>query len=215
MRSCGSLGRVLDTSPPLETLADRAAALGRAERAVLGLCGAPGVGKSTLSDLLVDRLGTSARTLPMDGFHLHDDELARQGLADRKGAPETFDVGGYVALLRRLKSEETVYAPSFDRSRELALAGAIVVLPRHRLVVTEGNYLLYDAPGWRDVRSCLDEVWFLDTDDDVRRSRLIARHVEHGRTRQDATAWVLRSDEANARLVAATRDRADLDVRVP
>ncbi len=197
-------------------LVDRARTLlDRPGRSVLGICGAPGAGKSTLAARLTAALGPEAVVLPMDGFHLHDDELRRLGRQDRKGAPDTFDVDGYVALLRRVRasSDRTVYAPSFDRDRELSLAGAVPVLPEHRLVVTEGNYLLLDAPGWSEVRPELDECWFVAGDDEVRVARLVERHVAHGRTREAATAWVQRSDEANARLVAATRARADLVVQ--
>lgn len=197
----------------LDDLVARARALvGADRRAVLGLCGPPGAGKSTLAARLVEALGEAAVVVPLDGFHLHDDELARLGRADRKGAPDTFDVAGYVALLRRLRAEDTVYAPAFDRDRELALAGAVPVLPEHRLVVTEGNYLLLDRPGWRDVRPLLDACWYVDLDDAVRVERLVARHVRHGRTPAQAAAWVARSDEANARLVVPTRGRADLVV---
>ncbi len=198
----------------LQRLVDRARALARDGRTLLGICGAPGAGKSPLAERLVAGLGPEAVLVPMDGFHVHDDELARLGLGNRKGAPETFDVGGYVALLRRLRSEQdrVVYAPSFDRSRELALAGAIAVHPEHRLVVTEGNYLLHDAGGWRDVRPLLDDVWFVHTDDETRVARLVARHVAHGRSPEQAEHWVTVSDEANAELVARTRGSADLQV---
>jgi len=186
------------------------------QRGVLGICGPPGVGKSRLAELLLEHLGSSCVVLPLDGFHLQDEELVRQGLLDCKGAPDSFDVDGYVALLRRVgaASERTVYAPAFDRVRELSLAGAIPVLPQHRLVVTEGNYLLLDAPGWRDVSEQLTECWFLESDDDVRRSRLTARHEQHGRSKEAASAWVLRCDEPNARLVADSRHRADLVVNL-
>jgi len=155
--------------------------------------------------------------LPMDGFHLHDDVLDGLGRLDRKGAPDTFDVDGYVALLGRLRREtdRPVYAPAFDRDHEVSLAGAIPVLPEHRLVITEGNYLLLDSPGWCDVRALLAECWFLEVEDGIRLERLVARHVQHGRTRDAATEWVQRSDEANALLVAVTRDQADLVVRPP
>ena len=186
-------------------------------RVLLGICGPPGAGKSTLARQVADEVGSAAVVVAMDGFHLQDDELTRLGRLDRKGAPDTFDVDGYVALLRRLRepAERPVYAPAFDRDRELSLAAAVPVLPEHRLVLTEGNYLLLDAPGWREVRGLLDECWFVDLDDDVRRERLVARHVRHGRDREAAAAWVRRSDEANAQLVDATRDRADLVVRAP
>lgn len=194
-------------------LVDRARRLiASGRRSVLGLCGPPGAGKSTLAERLVAAIGESAVVVPLDGFHLHDDELARLGRADRKGAPDTFDAAGYVALLRRLRSEDTVYAPAFDRERELSVAGAIPVLPEHGLVVTEGNYLLLDEPGWREVRPLLDECWYVDVDDTVRVRRLVDRHLRHGRTRAAAEEWVARSDEANARLVISSRDRADLVV---
>jgi pantothenate kinase len=204
-------------TPDVDSLVDRARALTHDRRALLGICGAPGAGKSTLADVVVAAFGREAVVVPMDGFHLHDDVLAEVGLSDRKGAPETFDVSGYVALLRRLRNEadRVVYAPEFDRSRELALAAAIAVRPEHRLVITEGNYLLHDAERWCDVRPLLDEVWFVQTDDDVRVQQLVARHVRHGRSPQEAHEWVLRSDERNAELVARTSGTADLRVTLP
>jgi pantothenate kinase len=202
---------------PLEQdLLGRARRLMSGGRAVLGVTGAPGAGKSTLAARVVEQLGERAVLVPMDGFHLHDDVLSALGLADRKGAPETFDVAGYTALLRRLhdEAEHTVYAPSFDRSRELSLAGAIAVEPRHRLVVTEGNYLLHDAPGWSSVLPLLDESWFVQADEQVRLARLVQRHIEHGKSPEAAHRWATVSDQANAELVARTRKAADVVVDV-
>ncbi|HEX7716673.1 MAG TPA: nucleoside/nucleotide kinase family protein [Marmoricola sp.] len=186
--------------------------LHRHERVVLGLCGPPGAGKSTLAQRVVETVGPEAVVVPLDGFHLQDEELTRLGLLHLKGAPDTFDAAGYLALLRRIRQQRdrTIYAPSFDRTREVSLAGAIPVLPTHRLIVTEGNYLLLDTPVWREVRNELTECWFLCGDDDRRRNRLVARHLQHGRDRASAEAWMSRTDEPNAVLVAATRDRADL-----
>ncbi|MEU3607796.1 nucleoside/nucleotide kinase family protein [Streptomyces sp. NPDC035033] len=184
-------------------------------RRVLGIAGAPGAGKSTLAARLVERLDGLAVLVPMDGFHLAGAELARLGRADRKGAPDTFDAAGYAALLARLRAPEpgtVVYAPAFDRALEEPVAGSVPVPPRTPLVVTEGNYLLLDAGPWAAVRPLLDEVWYVDLPDAVRVSRLVDRHVRFGRTRAEAEAWVARSDEANARLVAAHRHRADLVV---
>jgi pantothenate kinase len=198
------------STPAADDLVDRARGLAGTGRAVLGICGAPGAGKSTLAAGLATALGPTCVVVPMDGFHLHDDELARLGLADRKGAPETFDVAGYVALLRRLRTETTgvVYAPEFDREHEQSVAGAIAVRPEHRLVVTEGNYLLHDAPGWSDVLPLLDEVWYVEGDEQLRLARLVQRHVAHGKPPALAEHWATVSDQANADLVARTRSAA-------
>ncbi|MFF8828067.1 nucleoside/nucleotide kinase family protein [Streptomyces sp. NPDC015131] len=184
-------------------------------RRILGLAGAPGSGKSTLAAELADRLGALAALVPMDGFHLAQAELRRLGRAERKGAPDTFDAAGYAALLARLRHpapDTVVYAPAFDRSLEEPVAGSVPVAPDVPLVITEGNYLLHGDGPWAAVRPLLDEVWFLDLDDRSRVRRLVDRHVRFGRERPEAERWVARSDEANARLVAAGRGLADLVV---
>lgn len=182
-------------------------------RRMLGITGAPGAGKSLFAAASVRELGAAA-LVPMDGFHLADAVLGRLGLLDRKGAPETFDAWGYAALLARLRERpaDTVYAPGFERDLEQPLAGAIAVPAEVDVVVTEGNYLLLDRPEWRAVRAALDEVWFVFTDDEVRRERLVRRHVEFGKTPAEARAWVQRVDEPNARLVQASRHRATREV---
>ena len=203
----------------LADLVDRAAALAERGRAVLGVVGSPGSGKSTLAALLrarlAERLGADAvAQLPMDGFHLADVELARLGRADRKGAPDTFDAGGYAALLRRVRArdEDVVYAPAFERDLEQPLAGAIPVPRSARIVLTEGNYLLLDDPAWRPVAAQLDETWFCALRPDVRLARLLARHVAFGKGPAEAAAWVRAVDEPNADRVEATAGRADLVV---
>jgi pantothenate kinase len=182
-------------------------------RRVIGIAGAPGAGKTTYAERLVAESaqdGVLAAYVPMDGFHLADASLRALGLLDRKGAPETFDAWGYAALLQRIRtSDHTVWAPGFERGLEQPVAGAIAVPPEAALVVTEGNYLLLDRPEWRAVRKQLDEVWFLDVPEDVRRTRLVARHVSFGKSPAEAEAWVARVDDVNAALVTAGRHRAD------
>lgn len=187
------------------------ARLGR--RRLVGLAGTPGAGKSLLTTALVRLLGPRGAQVPMDGFHLADAALVRQGLLDMKGAPDTFDVRGYAALLERLRMRPsyTVYAPDFERDLEQPIAGAIAVEPDVDVIFSEGNYLLLDRPEWREVRAQFDEVWYVEcTDAPVRLQRLLARHVASGKSEQAAMEWVARVDEPNARLVEATRSRADL-----
>ena len=183
----------------------------RAKRRILGITGAPGVGKTTYALVQVSTNGAPAAYVPMDGFHLADVTLTALGRLGRKGAPDTFDAWGYAALLRRVHDERdhVVYAPGFERHLEQPIAGAVAVPPEADFVVTEGNYLLLDRPEWRAVREQLDEVVHLVTDDDVRRRRLVARHVEFGKTLAEAEEWVARVDDANAALVEAVAHRAD------
>ena len=185
-----------------------------ATRRILGITGAPGAGKSTLAQRLVDMLGDAAVLVAMDGYHLAHAELERLGRADRKGAPDTFDAAGYVALLQRLRAPDagTVYAPEFRRAIEEPIAGAVAVPPDVPLIVTEGNYLLLDTKPWSAVRGLLDEVWFLAPDEYTRRAWLLTRHCRYGRTREQAAARAAGSDERNARLIAQTSSRADLIV---
>ena len=156
-------------SDTLTRLAEDAIALADSRpRAVLGIAGSPGAGKSTLVEQLLARVSERKGAgwvahVPMDGFHLADDQLRRLGALDRKGAPDTFDPSGYAQLLQRVavETDAPVYAPGFDRTLEQPLAAALVVLPSARLVITEGNYLLLDHPAWLRARQAIDSVWFV------------------------------------------------------
>ena len=181
------------------------------QRQILGIVGAPGAGKSTLVAQIVEQFGSQVVVLPMDGFHLADAELRRLGRDQRKGAPDTFDAAGFVSLLSRVRhqTDEVIYAPEFDRSLEAAIAGSIAIAPETPLVIVEGNYLLLQTGEWRHVRPLLDLSWYVDVDESLRVSRLIERHVQFGRTLEAARAWVMMSDEPNARLIEQCRPLAD------
>lgn len=208
--------------PPLlrasvEELVDRAGAMAVAgQRRILGITGAPGAGKSTLCAALLNALGARAALVGMDGFHLAGAELARLGRADRKGSPDTFDVDGYVALLQRLRrpGSAAVYAPVFDRALEEPIASALAVPGEVPLVITEGNYLLFQNHGLGAVRGCVDEVWYLEVDPQVRQRRLVLRRQMFGHSAPDARGWVAAVDEKNAAATAATRGRSDLVVQL-
>lgn len=185
-------------------------------RFVLGICGAPGAGKSTMASRVGGELGPDAVVVPMDGFHLASSVIAGTPLAARRGAPDTFDASGFVALLRRLRDQRdpVVYAPRYERAIEAPIAGAIAVAIDAPVVIVEGNYLLHAEAPWSDVAALLDETWYVEVADDRKRvARLIERHVEFGKSPTEATRWVAESDARNARLIAATRRLADLVVR--
>lgn len=200
-----------------DQLVDRARTLIRSgQRRILGLCGAPGAGKSTVSSALLEALGADAVLVPMDGYHLSNEVLISLGRRDRKGAPDTFDADGFVALLGRLhqQRDEIVYAPRFHREIEESIAAEIAVHRETPLVITEGNYLLMTEGPWAAIRPLLDEAWFITPGEDVRQERLIARHIAYGKEPQAARDWALGTDERNAQLINATAERADLVVRI-
>ncbi|MPV37715.1 nucleoside/nucleotide kinase family protein [Georgenia subflava] len=192
----------------------------RGGRALIGIVGAPGAGKSTLCGLLAERLraaGTSTVVVGMDGFHLAQAELERLGRAARKGAVDTFDAEGYVALVRRIRVQRpdsaTVYAPLFDRDLEEPIGSAVPVPAGTDVVLTEGNYLLLRDEPWHRLRRLLDETWYVEVDETARRARLLARHLAHGRPPEIAAAFAGGSDQRNAELIATTRSGADVVVR--
>jgi len=211
---------VSDSGTTVDQAVERAVELARSsKRTVLGIAGAPGAGKSTLARRIVtavdDRLGAgTAVQVPMDGFHLSNAALDALGRHDRKGAADTFDADGYVALVRRLVAadEDVVWAPDFDRRVDEPVAGSIAVPRAARLVVSEGNYLLDDTAPWSALPALFTETWFCAVDDDVRLDRLVGRHMRHGRDHDAARAWAVEVDGVNAARVAPTVIRASRTV---
>jgi pantothenate kinase len=201
-------------SAALDTVgADIRGLLQRTPRVLIGITGPPGAGKSYFATALVEDLGPElAAYLPMDGFHLSNAQLVRLGRRARKGAVDTFDVGGYVATLDRAAhayGTADVYVPDFDRRLDEPVAAGLVVPAAARVVVTEGNYLGLDVDGWTEVRGTLARLYYVDCPVSVRRERLVQRHMAGGRSLAAAQSWVDTVDEPNARLIATTRDRCD------
>ncbi|MBY3791599.1 nucleoside/nucleotide kinase family protein [Rhodococcus fascians] len=201
----------------LVELAGRLAVPG--ERHILGLTGAPGAGKSTVAQQLVDALGPELSVLvPMDGFHLANEVLIELGRLDRKGAHDTFDDGGYARLVTAIHDQRPgdplVYAPKFRREIEESIGSAVPVPSDVPLVITEGNYLLMQSDAWPAARAMIDEVWFLAPHTAVRHERLVARHEAYGKSPEEAQFWAMGSDERNAELIGSTAQRADRILRL-
>jgi pantothenate kinase len=210
-------------SPPVftatldELVARARAVIATGGRKVLGITGPRGAGKSTLCTALLEALGDAAVLVGMDGFHLANQELLLLGRQDRKGAPDTFDADGYVALLRRICSQSggaPIYAPVFDRQLEESIGSAVPVSANTSLVITEGNYLLLRGDGWEALRDCLDEAWYLEVPPDLRTRRMVSRRQGFGESVAEATAWVQDVDDANAAIVEPTRAFADLVIHL-
>ncbi|MDQ7776443.1 AAA family ATPase [Paracoccus aminovorans] len=191
----------------MKEILDQVARLG-AGRRLVAIVGAPGSGKSTLAEGLVAAV-PGAVLVPMDGFHLDNRLLDQDGLRARKGAPETFDAEGFVALIRRLKQGGAVVYPVFDRDRDLAVAGAGRVEEQARLVVVEGNYLLLDRAPWRELAGLWDLSVMLDVPAEELRRRLTARWQGLGQSPAEVLAH-LENDLANAETVADHSLPADL-----
>ena len=208
----------MSTLRSIESLAQFVESLPTSPRRIIGIAGSPGAGKSTIADALVARL-RSAVVLPMDGYHLPQARLVELGRRDRMGAPDTFDVDGFLATLSALRAVDNsgnpVLAPGFDRGIEEPVPDAIRILQELSTVVVEGNYLLLESGGWGRVAPMLDATVFVQVDRGIRLDRLIERHERFGKSPADARAWALGPDERNAQLIEATATRADRVVELP
>ena len=182
-------------------------------RKLIGIAGAPASGKSTLAAALVGALkrqGYNAEYVPMDGFHLDNRLLDLDGTRARKGAPNTFDATGFLNMVRRLRDEEVVHFPVFDRAQDQAIAGAGRVGNDCQIAVIEGNYLLFGAEPWRRLAGLWDLSIWIDTADETVRDRCIQRWLDHGHTPDAARTRAEENDLKNARLIKDLRLDGDL-----
>lgn len=173
------------------------------KRRLIAIAGAPASGKSTLAQELVTYLVDHehpAQVVPMDGFHLDNKILEDKGLLARKGAPETFDAEGLIRLITALKTENSVYFPEFDRTRDIAIAGAGHVAASCETIVVEGNYLLLDCAPWSRLAKLWDYTIWVDVPKDELRTRLMQRWLGHGLSEQEALARTIENDLPNAEL---------------
>jgi pantothenate kinase len=196
-----------------QALADliRARAAGTEGRFIVALAAPPAAGKSTLAAELAALTG--AKVVPMDGFHYDDGVLTARGARDRKCAPDTFDVQGFIHLLRRLRSEDEVAIPLFDRALEISRAGADIITAKDQILIVEGNYLLLKDAPWPDALPMYDLTLWLEVPEAVLIQRLQDRWAHYGKTPEQATAWINGNDLPNIRRVVAGSGAADVVIK--
>ncbi|MEP4198429.1 MAG: nucleoside triphosphate hydrolase [Aliishimia sp.] len=183
----------------------------RNKRRLVALCGSPASGKSTLAVALEQAIPDSC-VVPMDGFHLDNRILEQRGLLGRKGSADTFDRSGLLHLVARLSTEDEIIFPVFDRSLDLAIAGAGMVTSKTKTVIIEGNYLLLDRPGWRDLSTFWDFSIYLSVPETILRTRLMTRWHDHGISQDSARRKVEGNDLPNASFVTNNLLRADIQL---
>ena len=200
----------------LASLANHLATTQDQKRRIVAIVGAPGAGKSTFAEALQAALSerVNCEVLPMDGFHFDDVVLNARGHRLRKGAPHTFDVGGFATTLARLAEDDgsEVAVPVFDRSIEIAKAGARIIGPEARLILVDGNYLLLDDPDWTPLQQFFDKTVFLEASESVLEKRLYARWDGLGLSEDEIRTKLEGNDLPNARLVARSSRPSDITV---
>jgi pantothenate kinase len=206
-------------SEKIEEIAD--AVIGRArdtKRFLIAIAGPPGAGKSTMADNIADALkarGESAAVLPMDGFHMDNAVLIERGLLARKGIPETFDVRGFLDIIRAVRpADQEVLVPVFDRSRELSIASARPIFPEQRFIIVEGNYLLFTQGKWAELDGIFDYTVMLAPPSEVLEERLWARWRGYRLSEEEASAKVYGNDLPNGRLILENRRPADMTLEI-
>ncbi len=174
------------------------------QRMLIAIAGPPAAGKSTISGAILEEYGDEAVVLPMDGFHLDNKVLEAKGLLARKGSPESFDAHGFINMIERVVAGETVYVPEFDRHIDASLASKIEISTQ-RLVIVEGNYLLFNEEPWRGLLPHWDLSIWLETSLETVEARCVQRWLDHGLDEQAARKRALENDVANARRVIERR----------
>ncbi len=183
-------------------------------RFIIGIAGGPGSGKSTFAVELKELINSKAKSdlaqiFPMDGFHRKNSELQRSGLISVKGAPETFDVEGYLLILKRIRLGENLKAPIYSREAHDIIDNALPIEPHHKIIITEGNYLFADLDGWCEIKDIIDLKIYIESEKEVCEKRLLERHMRGGKTEAEALEKIKKVDMENYDLIDQTKKYAD------
>lgn len=199
----------------------------RSGRCLALLAGPPGSGKTTLGALwecLAETYasGHSIRTLPMDGFHypnrvLDAETVMRDGrsipLRKIKGAPESFDLPHFTESLQALSEGKDLYWPRYDRQIHDPVPDAIAV-PAQGMLLVEGNYVLLDEDGWRDLSRLAALTIFVECDESLARKRVLARLQRGGRSPENALRHYEFNDLRNWERIMQQRVESDIVLQV-
>lgn len=185
-------------------------------RKIIAVAGAPASGKSTISDAICDHLNDvkpdSAKILPMDGYHYDDVLLKARGIHSLKGAPHTFDVLGFSHTLKRLaaRDEDEVVTPVFDRSIEIARAGANPISKDVEYIIVEGNYVLVDQKPWLELKPYFDLSVFVSVPVPILEQRLRQRWIDHGLDEAGIMRKLEEVDLPNGEFIRANSSQPDI-----
>ena len=188
----------------------------RKNRVLIAIAGPPGSGKSTVGELLTGLMNKNlmkTSLIPMDGFHLDNETLEKINLLERKGAPETFDIGAFLSLIKELRFKNDIKVPLFDRSADKVIKDGQIIPREQDYLVIEGNYLLLDRELWRDLSKYWDYKIFIKIEQTVLKSRLIQRWLGENLTYSEAEARVANNDLINANLVNSYKIEPTLELQ--
>jgi type I pantothenate kinase len=154
---------------------------------IIGIAGSVAVGKSTLARILAALLRRWPNTpkvdlVATDGFLLPNAVLAREGMMEKKGFPESYDRLALSAFLADIKAgKRNVVAPVYSHLSYDIVPGETITIDRPDILIVEGLNVLQTSRLPRDgriipfVSDFFDFSVYLDADEAIIREWYIER----------------------------------------